>query len=167
MTTPRDLDRPARPLTTRPLSRGDLRLLVLSLLSEQPRHGYELIQLISEMFVRVYTPSAGSIYPVLAQFEAAGWVDAVEDGGRKRYRLSALGQAELAAQREAVDAALRRVRDSARTITKANLPPGVREALREVKHALASCHGRWQDDSAASAAQALREAAARIRAHGR
>ncbi|WP_422508608.1 helix-turn-helix transcriptional regulator [Stenotrophomonas sp. GZD-301] len=167
MTSARDLDRPARPLTARPLSRGDLRLLVLSLLAEQPRHGYELIQLISEMFVRAYTPSAGSIYPVLAQFETAGWVNAVEDGGRRRYRLSALGQTHLAAEREEVDAALQRVRHSARAITKANLPPVVREALRELKHALGLCHGRWQDDSAAEVAQALREAAARVRAQAR
>jgi DNA-binding PadR family transcriptional regulator len=104
---------------------------------------------------------------VLAQFEAAGWVGAVEDGGRKRYQLSALGLAELAAQREEVDAALHRVRASARTITKANLPPNVRDGLRELKHALGLCHGRWNEDNAASVAQALREAAAVIRGQGR
>ena len=167
MTAPRDLDRPARPLTARPLSRGDLRLLVLALLGEQPRHGYELIQLISEMFVRVYTPSAGSIYPVLAQFEAAGWVSALEEAGRKRYQLTALGQAELAAQREEVDAALHRVRHSARSIAKANLPPVVRDAMRELKQALGLHHARWQDDNAVAVAQALREAAAQIRVQGR
>lgn len=167
MTAPRDLDGPARPLTSRPLSRGDLRLLVLSLLAAQPRHGYELIQCISEMFVRVYTPSAGSIYPVLAQFEAAGWVSALEEAGRKRYQLTALGQAELAAQREEVDAALHRVRHSARAIAKANLPPVVRDAMRELKQALGLHHARWQDDNAVAVAQALREAAAQIRAQGR
>ncbi|MDQ1064069.1 PadR family transcriptional regulator [Stenotrophomonas sp. SORGH_AS_0282] len=167
MTAPRDLDGPARPLTSRPLSRGDLRLLVLSLLAAQPRHGYELIQCISEMFVRVYTPSAGSIYPVLAQFEAAGWVSALEEAGRKRYQLTALGQAELAAQREEVDAALHRVRHSARAIAKANLPPVVRDAMRELKQALGLHHARWQDDNAVAVAQALREAAAHIRAQGR
>jgi len=167
MTAPRDLDGPVRPLTSRPLSRGDLRLLVLSLLAAQPRHGYELIQCISEMFVRVYTPSAGSIYPVLGQFEAAGWVTALEEAGRKRYELTALGQAELAAQRAEVDAAMQRVRYSARMIAKANLPPVVRDAMRELKQALALHHARWQDDNAAAVAQALGEAAARIRAFGR
>jgi len=167
MTAPRDLDGPARPLTSRPLSRGDLRLLVLSLLAAQPRHGYELIQCISEMFVRVYTPSAGSIYPVLAQFEAAGWVSALEEAGRKRYQLTAMGQAELAAQRGEVDAALHRVRHSARAIAKANLPPVVRDAMRELKQALGLHHARWQDDNAVAVAQALREAAAQIRAQGR
>jgi len=43
----------------------------------------------------------------------------------------------------------------------------VRDALRELKHALGLCHGRWQDDNAAAVAEALREAAARIRAQGR
>jgi len=167
MTPSRDLDGPARPLTSRPLSRGDLRLLVLSLLAAQPRHGYELIQCISEMFVRVYTPSAGAIYPVLGQFEAAGWVTALEEAGRKRYQLTALGQAELAAQRAEVDAAMQRVRHSARMIAKANLPPVVRDALRELKQALGLHHAHWQDDNAAAVAQALGEAAARIRALGR
>ena len=162
MTCPRDLDPPARP-TGRPLSRGDLRLLVLYLLAEQPRHGYELIQCIAEIFVRVYTPSAGSIYPVLAQFEAAGWVNVSDEGGRRRFQLNALGQAELAAQREEVNAAMRRVRDSARSIAKANLPVSVREAMRELKQALAVHHARWEDGNAAGVAEALRDAAARIR----
>ncbi|WP_367344929.1 PadR family transcriptional regulator [Stenotrophomonas bentonitica] len=157
----------SRSATSRPLSRGDLRLLVLSLLAAQPRHGYELIKGISEMFVQVYTPSAGSIYPVLAQFEAAGWVSVLEEAGRKRYQLTALGQDELAAQREEVEAALHRVRHSARSIAKANLPPAVRDAMRELKQALGVHHARWQDENASVVAQALSEAAARIRAQGR
>ena len=57
--------------------------------------------------------------------------------------------------------------DSARTITKANLPPSVRDALRELKTALGLCHGRWNETNASSVAQALRDAAAHIRGQGR
>ncbi|MEE7548662.1 PadR family transcriptional regulator, partial [Xanthomonas sp. Kuri4-1] len=62
----RDAGRPRRPL-----GHGDLRLLLLSLIEQQPRHGYELIRLIAEMFSGVYTPSAGVIYPTLAQMGGA------------------------------------------------------------------------------------------------
>jgi len=63
---------PRRNGQPRVLSRGDLRLLVLALIGEQPRHGYELMQLISNQFMQAYTPSAGTMYPLLASFEQAG-----------------------------------------------------------------------------------------------
>lgn len=146
----------------RPLGRGDLRLLLLSLIGEQPRHGYELIQRVSDMFVRVYTPSAGSVYPVLAQFEADGWVAVEEEAGRKRYRITATGLAELQARDAEVQAALRRTRDSARAITKANAPVPIREAMHELKRALMLRHGRWQPAQVERVAQALLQAAALI-----
>ena len=67
-----DPDVPRRNGQPRVLSRGDLRLLVLALIGEQPRHGYELMQLISNQFMQAYTPSAGTMYPLLASFEQAG-----------------------------------------------------------------------------------------------
>lgn len=146
----------------RPLGRGDLRLLLLSLIGEQPRHGYELIQRISDMFVRVYTPSAGSVYPVLAQFEADGWVEVAEDGGRKRYAITARGQAELQTRDADVQAALLRTRHSARAITKAHAPVPIREAMHELKRALMLRHGRWQPEHAERVAQVLLQAAALI-----
>src|SRR5690554_1243371 len=57
-----DPDVPRRNGQPRVLSRGDLRLLVLALIGEQPRHGYELMQLISNQFMQAYTPSAGTMY---------------------------------------------------------------------------------------------------------
>jgi DNA-binding PadR family transcriptional regulator len=96
------------PATTRLLSRGDLRLLVLALLGDQPRHGYELIQHVSELFVRAYTPSAGTMYPLLASFEQAGWVLAEDDAGRRRFRITESGRAELLARRDEVKAAQHR-----------------------------------------------------------
>lgn len=129
----------------RPLCRGDLRLLLLSLLGQAPRHGYELIQQVGEMFLRVYTPSPGSVYPLLADFEKLRWVRAEEDDGRKRYHLTALGRAQLKLQQAQIDDALLRTRHSARTITRANLPPAVREAMQQLTRAMMLRHGRWQD----------------------
>lgn len=129
----------------RPLGRGDLRLLLLSRLGQGPHHGYELIQQISEMFVRVYTPSAGSVYPLLADFENQRWVRAEEDGGRKRYHITSLGQAQLKQRATEVEDALLRARHSARVITRANMPPALRDAMHEFTHSVIARHGRWQN----------------------
>lgn len=147
----------------RPLGRGDLRLLLLALLAQAPRHGYELIQLVSEMFMRVYTPSAGSVYPLLADFEKQRWVAAEEDGGRKRYRITAIGQAQLKLREADVEAAQLRARHSARAITKASLPPPVREAMHRLKKSLVLRNGRWQDIDAERVAALLDQAAALVR----
>lgn len=154
-----------RRATRRPLGRGDLRLLLLSLIGEAPRHGYELIQQISEMFVRVYTPSAGSVYPLLADFEARRWVRAEEDGGRRRYHITPLGQAQLKRSQADVDAALLRARHSARVITKSNLPPPVRDAMRQLTQALMQRHGRWQGADVECIVSVLEQATALVQQH--
>ncbi len=147
----------------RPLGRGDLRLLLLSLLAQAPRHGYELIQLVSDMFMRVYTPSAGSVYPLLADFEKQRWVAAEEDGGRKRYRITAIGQAQLKLREAEVEAAQLRARHSARVIARANQPPAVREAMHRLKQALVLRNGRWEDADTERIAALLDQATAQIR----
>jgi DNA-binding PadR family transcriptional regulator len=86
---------PRRNGQPRVLSRGDLRLLVLALIGEQPRHGYELMQLISNQFMQAYTPSAGTMYPLLASFEQAGWIEAEEVDGKRIFRITAAGEFEL------------------------------------------------------------------------
>ncbi|KAF1014220.1 MAG: Transcriptional regulator YqjI [Stenotrophomonas maltophilia] len=147
---PTDLrpERPRRGGSPRMLTRGDLRLLVLALIGEQPRHGYELIQHIAALFAQVYTPSAGTMYPLLANFEQAGWITAEEDEGRRRFRITEAGQAELHAQHTQVRAAQRRAMDRVREITKAALPLELRDALRDFKRALVLHHGRWRDGEA-------------------
>lgn len=93
---------PRRNGQPRVLSRGDLRLLVLALIGEQPRHGYELMQLISNQFMQAYTPSAGTMYPLLASFEQAGWIEAEEVDGKRIFRITAAGEFELKVQRTQV-----------------------------------------------------------------
>lgn len=134
---------PGRARGGRPLAHGDLRRLLLALIEQQPRHGYELIRLIAELFGGIYTPSAGAIYPTLAQLQRHGWVDAEPDNGRKRYVITAAGRAQTEAEREAIQAALARTHHSARAVAKANLPPPVRAALRRIKRGLIARHGRW------------------------
>lgn len=74
---------------------GRLRLYILKLLDESPRHGYDVIRLLEDRFMGLYSPSAGTVYPRLAKLEAEGLVTHDEEGGRKTYRLTDAGRAEL------------------------------------------------------------------------
>jgi len=79
-------------------SHGRLRLYLLKLLAESPKHGYELIRLLEERFLGLYAPSAGTIYPRLARLEAEGLVTHTAAGGRKVYEITDAGRAELRAR---------------------------------------------------------------------
>src|SRR5690348_3345169 len=76
-------------------SHGRLRLYLLKLLAEGPRHGYELIRLLENRFLGLYAPSAGTIYPRLQRMEAEGLVTHTAAGGRKVYEITDAGRAEL------------------------------------------------------------------------
>ena len=88
---------------------GELRLLVLTLIADAPSHGYELIKGIEERFAGAYSPSPGVIYPTLSWLDDMGYAELdLEEGGRKRYRITTEGEAFLAANRDAADALLAR-----------------------------------------------------------
>jgi DNA-binding PadR family transcriptional regulator len=118
----------------RPFDYGELRLLVLALLAENPAHGYELIKAIEERFGGSYSPSPGVIYPTLSWLDDMGYVEVAEGGGRrKHYHVTAEGQAFLQANREAADALL------ARTVAhggRHNAPAPVLRAMENLKTAL-------------------------------
>jgi len=76
-------------------SHGRLRLYLLKLLEDGPKHGYELMRLLQERFQGLYAPSAGSIYPRLAKLEEEGLVSRVAEGNRLAYTLTGAGRAEL------------------------------------------------------------------------
>lgn len=81
-------------------SHGRLRLYLLKLLAEDPKHGYELIRLLENRFLGLYAPSAGTIYPRLARLENEGLVTHTAAGGRKVYEITDAGRAELAARQD-------------------------------------------------------------------
>lgn len=149
----------------RPLGRGDLRLLLLALIEQQPRHGYELIQLIGQLFKGAYAPSPGVVYPTLALLEDMGLIAAEHDGGRKRYAITADGQKQADAERDTIQAAQARAHASARRIAKAALPPPVREAMERLKQALMLRSGHWQQADTERITALLDEAAALARPH--
>lgn len=90
---------------------GALRLVVLALIAETPRHGYEIIKAIEERLAGSYSPSPGVIYPTLTLLQELGHVTVEEIDGKKRYAITAEGRAHLAANQSAVDAEMARMRE--------------------------------------------------------
>jgi DNA-binding PadR family transcriptional regulator len=77
---------------------GRLRLYLLKLLDESPRHGYDVIRALEDRFLGLYAPSAGTVYPRLSRLETEGLVTVADEDGRKVYRITDAGRAELAAR---------------------------------------------------------------------
>jgi DNA-binding PadR family transcriptional regulator len=91
------------------MAQGDLRLIALALIAEQPRHGYEIIKLFEEKTGDWYSPSPGIVYPTLTYLEEAGHVTASAEGSKKLYSITDGGRAYLEANRDVVDAVLDRL----------------------------------------------------------
>src|SRR5688500_9582516 len=79
---------------------GRLRLYLLKLLDESPRHGYDVIRALEDRFLGLYAPSAGTVYPRLSRLESEGLVTSADEEGRKVYRITEAGRAELAARQD-------------------------------------------------------------------
>lgn len=88
------------------LASGDVRLVALSLIEKQPRHGYDLIKAIEDMSKGFYSPSPGVVYPALTYLEEAGFTTSRIDGNKKLYSITETGRAHLDENREAVDSTL-------------------------------------------------------------
>ena len=80
--------------------RGDVRTAVLLLLSEQPMHGYQLMQAIADRSGGRWTPSPGAIYPTISQLEDEGLVSVTADAGRKLVTLTDAGREHIETRRE-------------------------------------------------------------------
>ena len=90
-------------------AQGDLKLLALALIAEQPRHGYEIIKLIEEKTNGWYSPSPGVVYPTLTYLEATGYLASESDGSKKRYSITPEGESYLKSNRDIVDVVLDRL----------------------------------------------------------
>lgn len=90
----------------RMLASGDLRLVALYLIEQQPRHGYDLIKAIEEKSHHIYSPSPGIVYPALTFLEEAGYVTSATEGNKKLYTITDEGRTHLADNREAIESTL-------------------------------------------------------------
>jgi DNA-binding PadR family transcriptional regulator len=171
----------------RMLASGDLRLVALYLIEQQPRHGYDLIKAIEEKTGGVYSPSPGIVYPALTFLEEAGYVTSSMDGNKKAYTITDEGRAHLADNRQAVESTLdylgkisqrwtemrERFADAGEQFRGGGRPdrdipgvlPEVNEARRQLKAAIAEAT-RGPEDLQRKLADILRRAAADIGALG-
>lgn len=90
----------------RMIASGDLRLIALYFIEQQPRHGYDLIKAVEERTHGIYSPSPGVVYPALTFLEEAGYVTSTNEGNKRLYTITDEGRAHLADNREAVEGTL-------------------------------------------------------------
>ncbi|MDQ0390340.1 PadR family transcriptional regulator [Labrys monachus] len=123
---------------------GDLRLVILALIAEKPRHGYDLIRAIEEKFGGAYAPSPGAVYPTLTLLEEQDHIRGEASSGTKKlYAITPEGEAFLAQNRDAVDGVMARMDLAASAFAGHSTPDMVREAYRTLKHALHMRRGPW------------------------
>jgi DNA-binding PadR family transcriptional regulator len=115
---------------------GDLRLVILSLIAEKPRHGYEIIKAIEDQVGGAYSPSPGVIYPTLTHLEELGHVTVTAgDGAKKLHTITAEGEAYLGAHRPMVDALLARMQEASR-VHGGGPAPQIMRAMENLRLAL-------------------------------
>jgi DNA-binding PadR family transcriptional regulator len=132
----------------RMLAQGDLKLIALALIAEQPRYGYEIIKVLEDKTGGWYSPSPGTVYPTLTYLEEAGYVTAQAEGAKKLYTITDQGRAYLDENRDFVDAVLERLStigekisrmrrrfgaDEERESDRGGLSPLVRAALENLR----------------------------------
>jgi DNA-binding PadR family transcriptional regulator len=134
---------------------GRLRLYLLKLLEESPRHGYEVIRLLQDRFLGVYSPSPGTIYPRLARLEEEGLVTHEVSKGKKVYRITDTGRAELERRMDELaeleDELTESVRDIAREVQE-----DVRTTVRSLREELTQA-ARDMRRSPTDSAKAIKE----------
>ncbi|MEO6446219.1 MAG: PadR family transcriptional regulator [Gemmatimonadaceae bacterium] len=125
---------------------GDLKYVILQLMVEKPRHGYEIMKELEERFGGSYAPSAGTIYPTLSLLEDMGYASvSLEEGGKKVYAITDEGRAYLEENKSAVDDIFERIAD----IGSSFLSDGMMEinrAIAQVGRATYAPAGRYFRD---------------------
>jgi len=143
---------------------GDLRLIVLAMLADGPRHGYDLIKTLEVRSNGFYSPSPGVIYPTLTFLEEAGHAASTAEGNKKVFAITDAGRTYLEENREAAEAVLARIKwigdrlaqarnwfegreeGRARDRDMPDVIPELNEARRALKSALAAKLGASADE---------------------
>ena len=144
-------------------SHGMLRLYLLKLLDESPRHGYDVIRQLEDRFMGLYAPSPGTIYPRLQRLEAEGLVTQSREGGRKVYQITEAGREELRRRQDELDHLETEIRSSVHYLAgeireevrgtvhdlKQELKQAAREIRRQQRHENRSRRDWYDTDAAA------------------
>ncbi|MEP2822945.1 PadR family transcriptional regulator [Parasphingorhabdus sp.] len=120
----------------RVFQRGELRLVLLHLISQEPRHGYDLIQQIEELTGGHYAPSPGIVYPTLTLMAEMELIDEqVDDGGKKIYSITDAGTALLTEEEKHIADILARLEGIAQ-MDQASDGASIRRAMGNMKSAI-------------------------------
>ena len=165
----------------RMLASGDLRLIALYFIEQQPRHGYDLIKAIEDKTGGVYVPSPGVVYPALTFLEEAGYVTSTAEANKRLYTITEEGKAHLSDNRAAVESTLDHLGKLAERMRQFrahweeagrergpdrdmnDVPPEVNEARRDLKDAIRQASRNGDPGSQRRLAEILRRAAEEIR----
>lgn len=174
----------------RMLASGDLRLVALYFIEQQPRHGYDLIKAIEEKTGGIYVPSPGVIYPALTFLEEANYVTSVAEGNKRLYTITDEGRTYLNDNRAAVEGTLAHLGRVGEQFAKVrerwdearrdfdergpgrpdrdmeDVEPAVNDARRELKDAIKQAARNRDPDNQRRLADILRRAAEEIRRGG-
>ena len=101
---------------------GDIRLVILKLLSEQPSYGYQLIKTMEERLAGGYSPSAGVIYPTLTRLEEEGLAASASENSKKVYSVTPQGLEYLEAQKQRVEELFARLEHTGRGFRRGRSP---------------------------------------------
>jgi DNA-binding PadR family transcriptional regulator len=115
---------------------GDVKLVVLKLLSEQPSYGYQLIKTMEQRLAGGYTPSAGVIYPTLTMLEEEGLASVSTENNKKVYSITAEGTEFLEANKEQITALFERLEETGRGF-KRGRSPEIMRAFQNLRGAVA------------------------------
>ncbi|GLZ05447.1 hypothetical protein Acsp03_29130 [Actinomadura sp. NBRC 104412] len=139
---------------------GRLRLYLLKLLEESPRHGYEVIRLLQDRFLGVYSPSPGTIYPRLARLEAEGLVSHEVIKGKKVYTLTDKGRAELERRMDELAELEEEISASAQEFAR-EVQQDVRQTVRTLREELTQAARTMREQGRATSKDAWKETADR------
>ena len=125
---------------------GDLRLVLLALIEEKQRHGYELIKELEQKFGGAYAPSPGSVYPTLTLLEELGHLrSATSEGPKRLFEITTEGARYLRENEAALNSALSRMEMAARAVSGEAPPPDLHHAMHTLKAAVLFHRGGWDD----------------------
>lgn len=135
---------------------GRLRLYLLKLLEESPRHGYEVIRLLQDRFLGVYSPSPGTIYPRLARLEAEGLVTHEVVKGKKVYSLTDKGREELERRMDELAELEEEIAASAQEFAR-GVQEDVRQTVRTLREELTQAARTMRDQGKTTSKDAWKE----------
>jgi DNA-binding PadR family transcriptional regulator len=145
---------------------GDLRLVLLALIEEKPRHGYELIKELEAKFGGAYSPSPGSVYPTLTLLEELGHVRSTADGAKRLVEITPEGSQYVRDNQAALDSAKARMEMAARAASGEMPPVAVHHAMHTLKAALMYHRNGWDAAETERVRRLIEAAAAAIAERG-